>query len=150
MEARAAEEEAAEKDKVTAPVAGDSSSRISYAEALRSLERMRRINSFYTGRAKHFYIGRAKFIILAFFAVGISASLLLERYGWERMANASGDVTVGVTVIAAMAAFVHMTVNLWSLWRWSCPRCGKRWPGWIDKAPLCSKCGLQLFPVAQA
>jgi hypothetical protein len=142
MEAGATEEEASEKDKVTAPVAGDSSSQPSYVEALRSLERMRRTNRF--------YIGWAKFIILAFFAFGIAASLLLDRHGWSRIAIVLIDVTAGVAFIAAVTAFVHMNVNLWGLWRWPCPRCGERWPGWIDKAPLCSKCGLQLFPAAQA
>jgi hypothetical protein len=26
-----------------------------------------------------------------------------------------------------------------------CPRCGKRWPGLLNKAPLCAYCGLHLY-----
>jgi nicotinamide riboside transporter PnuC len=92
--------------------AGDnSSSQASYSEALRALERMRRIIQL--------YIRWWKILVIALFALGTAATLLLDQYGWSKMANAFLDITVGITFVAAMIGFVHLTVHEWRIWRWA-------------------------------
>src|SRR6266478_6434844 len=103
-----------------------------YPTELHSLVRMQRIHQF--------YVRWGTLPLMALLFLAIMASLLLDRYGWSNVANRMvyGGLAIGV------AGALYYFVNLWQLRNWRCPRCATRWPGWTEKAALCSGCGLRL------